>query len=60
MKARNPTKEELESIGAYLSNYRYGDPDCFDCKGAGFIDKPDRLRGGHICHCVIEREGKKE
>jgi len=29
------------------------DPHCKKCRGTGQIERPDRARGGSVCHCVM-------
>lgn len=52
-----PSKEDLERLGAKPDKRPYGNPDpnCKKCGGTGFVKTPNRLRGGHVCPCTLEK-----
>ena len=56
-KLNRPTLEDLERMGmesmADLVLDSRAKPGCLDCGGTGEIFRPDRLRGGHMCHCCL-------
>jgi hypothetical protein len=51
-------KENLARIGAKPEPSKVldanADPECTKCHGTGEVPRPDRSRGGHVCHCTLQ------